>query len=129
MGARQSTTNYIDITPRAAAGNFVGRINSGVFALSVTNATSGGHFIVNRSGASALQAYRNGVAIATSTAASVAPPNAPITLLARSLAGGSPDAYSSDQIAAASIGASLTDTEAAALYAAINTYLTGIGAA
>ncbi len=129
MGARQSTTNYIDLVPRVAAGSFIGRLNSGPIGLAVVNANSNGHFVVNRSGATALTGYRNGASITTSTTASSAPPNANVVLLARSLAGSSPDAYSSDQIASASIGASLSHAEAAAFYAAINTYLTAIGAA
>jgi hypothetical protein len=129
MGARQSTTNYIDLGPRVVGDLFVGRMQTNVTGFTNANTQSAGHFSVNRSASNAIEGYRGGSQVVTATPASVAPPNANIVLLARSLTSSSPDAYTSDQIAFAAFGGSLTLTEIAAEFAAVQTYLQAVGAA
>lgn len=128
MGSRTSTASYVNIIPRSAGGNFVARTNSGTNALSVTMALAAGHFISNRSASNALQGYKNGVSVTTSAAVSTAVPNVAMALLARSLEGGAPDTFTTDQILSASIGSSLSAGEALALYNALDAYRSGVGA-
>ena len=128
MGSRATTVSYVNIIGRAANGNFVGRLNSGTNALSVAMALNAGHFIANRSASNALQGYKNGVSVTTSSVASTAVPDVAMALLARSLVGGSPDTFTSDQLLSASIGSSLSSGEALALYNALDAYRSGVGA-
>ncbi|MDQ0303794.1 hypothetical protein [Ancylobacter polymorphus] len=87
---------------------------------------SAGRFIASRTGASQIDAYRNGASIGTSTNASAALFNSEIYILAVNFNGAA--SFSSDQIAQASIGGGLTSTEAAAFDAAVSSYLSAIGA-
>lgn len=129
IGGRQGTTNYIEINPRFTGDVLVGRINNSAVAAFYANANAQGHLLVNRSASTATQAYRNGSSLAARTDSSVAPPDVSITLLARNVAPGSPDAYGADQIAVGSLGSSLTAGEALAFHDALNTYLQAVGAA
>jgi hypothetical protein len=98
--------------------NDAANLNSGA-----TITTSAGYTAANRSGAALRQIYKNGGSVANDTQASAA-------LAATTIYLGRDGAlYSTHQIAAAHIGGSLTAAEHLALYNAINTYLTAIGAA
>lgn len=130
IGSRNTAiTSWIEIEPRVnvSGDKFVHRVNSGG-GTTTANTSSDGYFVANRSGPSASQGFRNGVEVGSSTTSSLLIPNATIMLLARGTEAGFADALSSDQIAAASIGASLTADEVAVTYAALTAYLTGVGA-
>lgn len=129
MGARESTTKYIDIAPYITGNLYIARMTAGNAAISTANAGSQGMFSVNRSASNALQGYKNGSSLGTSSQTSVGVPNSNITLLARSLTSGSPDAFSADQISMASFGSSLSAGEEASMYSAVLTYLQTVGAA
>lgn len=129
LGARESTTKYIDIVPRAIGDLYIGRLNGNGTAVSTANSNSTGLFTINRSASNALQGYRNGASLGTSANVSAGSPNAQLIMLARSLTGAGPDSWTTDQIAAVCFGSSLTSVEEAAKYAAILTYLQAVGAA
>ncbi len=82
-----------------------------------------GFTLGNRSGANADQVYKNGSQIASLSDGSV-----PLTADTFSILRAPGVAYSSDQIAAVSIGSSLSSGRVTALYNALHTYLTAVGA-
>lgn len=83
-------------------------------------------FIVNRTASNAINLWRAGVKQAQLTTASTSRPAAPIAVLARG-ASGSPSGYSAKNGAFASIGLSLTDTQAENLYTAVQAFQTTLG--
>jgi hypothetical protein len=124
-------TNAAFIQARAFTSNDViwARVNSSVsqgYALGLIT-TSYGLTVMNRSGASAVQAYKNGSVLDTSTAAASALTSRDFYLLA-SNNNGTPGSFSSRRVAVAFAGASLGSTEQANLDSALDTYLVAIGA-
>jgi hypothetical protein len=92
-------------------------------ASTIANANGGGHFLANRVDSAEQSAWRNGTQISTNQAAtSAARPANPFTLLNAS------GTFSSQQLAAASIGGGLTGTEIGDFYTALQTYMTAVGA-
>lgn len=119
------------LTPRRASGDtYIAAVNaSGITGGTVGTVTdSRGLTHLDRSGASLTTVFKNGASATTTTVASSGLPNQPIFIGARDT-DGSPNLYDTRAQAAAGIGASLGSTAAAALYAALNTYLTAVGAA
>ena len=105
-----------------------GAINSAVTGIgsgSTATITDGiGHTIFNRSASNALEFYKNGADTATAgDDASSGLPSSNITIGTR---GGG--AWSAAPFAAASIGASLDATQAAAFYTALAAYIAAVGA-
>lgn len=94
----------------------------------LASSNSDGHFLVNRSGASSREIYRNGASVGSYTQVSVSLPPIEMYLLCRNLTGVA-QLLTTDQLAAASVGASLTAGEALSFYNAVNTYLQAVGAA
>ncbi len=117
--------NRILIHPRTTGDLFNVLVNYGSPSLSANNANSAGHFLANRSDASAQQSYSNGSQVGSSTDVSVGNTNQAITF-------GADFALSSNfatlQMASGSIGGSLTASQVAALYAAEHAYMLGVGA-
>lgn len=91
---------------------------------SIVLAASSGHFIASRVTATAHKAYRDGSLVATYTRASTAPASHAFVIGA----GGPGTGYTTRQIAAATIGAGLTDAEAASLRSILRAYLLALGA-
>lgn len=87
-----------------------------------------GHFIASRTTATLNTAYYNGVSKGTSAVAAVAVPNTSMVLSARKTGLATVSNFSTDQIAAASVGAGLTAAQATAFYNAIQAFMTGVGA-
>jgi len=81
----------------------------------------------NRSGASAAQLYKNGSSVATNTVASTGVTSRNLYICARNNAD-TPDSFSTNQIAFAFIGRSMTGTEHGNVYTAIQAAMTAIGA-
>jgi len=130
MGARESTSKYIDILARFTGNVSINRVSCGSGGgVSGSVSDSKGLFTANRSGASAQQAYKDGASLGSNSAATTGLPNASLFILARNVSSASPDAYTSDQVSGASIGGSLNSTEVAAKDAAILAYLQTVGAA
>jgi hypothetical protein len=116
--------NQLRIDPARADGRFLMRINQTPNTSTTTSfGAQTGHFLVNRSGASATQAYRNGSAISLTNNTNAASEPVP--------AGGTPLVLSLNttlQINAAHIGSSRTSGEAANINTRLNTYMTAVGA-
>jgi len=89
-----------------------------------------GHWIGNRSGPNAKQFYYNGALFATQTDPSIAVANNPMYILATNdvLSGSQGSFGNPNQVAAVSMGGSLTATEAANFYARMRTAMVAIGA-
>ena len=90
--------------------------------MSPSNSDSRGHYIISRRGATDMEAYKNGSSIATSTATSGLTTNS--IYLSAWNDSGTPSYYANREIAFASIGDGLTDTEAANFYTAVQAFQT-----
>ena len=93
------------------------------FGPTLPAATSVGLTAGQRTGATAEEAFKNGVSMGTATGASGTPDAAGVALLRDNTT------YAARSIAVAGIGGSLSSVQHAALYTALNTYLTAVGAA
>jgi hypothetical protein len=126
-GRKADSTSFSSITIRSTANQQIGdQQDAAGFTAAV--ASSVGQALTSRSASNAMAQYRDGASIATSAVASVSLPSANIFICARSNAG-TPEAFSADQIAAASFGSNLTGPDVASMYSALSTYLTAVGAA
>lgn len=118
-----ATSADVRVTPRTSADVYAYRINQATSS-GPANTDGSGLFAVSRSGAAATQSYRNGAAIGS--AGNVA--SAARSAVAINIGRGN-STFSPAQCAAMGAGANLNSTEHAALYTALNTYLTAVGAA
>ena len=110
------TSGESNLFPAYSGADFYGRVNVNSSSAFGTVPDASGHFIANRSSSTALQGYRNGAAVGSGVTATSQAPLSANFLICRATGGVSGDA----KFAAASIGASLSSGEAAALYAALN---------
>lgn len=121
-GGRQvgtaGATNGDHIYANYSGGTALFRIND-MGASGVSNGAASGHYLGNRSGASAWQGYINGTSISSGTDAAGTPDNSTFTF---------PDSIltSTDLLRAGSFGASLTPTDASNFYTRLNTFITTI---
>jgi hypothetical protein len=97
------------------------RLNSDP-AMTAANTDGSGHFVCVRTGATASEAFRNGVSLGTGTETADALPNGNFWVLTDSNS-------SAKQLAMAFWGASLTSGQITAFYNASNSYMTSVGAA
>jgi hypothetical protein len=131
IGAKGSNPGTQDSTImiRNSSNQFLNRLN--IIAgggYSPANASSVGLFVAVRPDASNLIDYVNGAVIGTGAVASAVVATIEFNIGVRN-DNGTFNAYSTKQYAAALIGSSLSAAENSALYAALNTYLTAVGAA
>jgi hypothetical protein len=107
----------------------LGTINTAFSEADVSVAgTKVGCLIVNRSGASAVQLYKNGSSVGTATKSSIDPTGMPsLAFLTRNFGGGV-NQSSDEQIGAGAIGGSLDATEQGNLYTRLGAFLTAVGA-
>ena len=103
------------------------RVNTLTATTVGTVTTRYGLTAINRSGGSAEQVYRNGSSIGTSAVASTGLCNIDVYELGQNNAG-SLGGASDNRIAASFVGGSLTSTEHADLFTAIEAYLDAVGA-
>ena len=122
MGVDQFT-NLVEIR---TSGVTYHRVNGGAL-VQHNDANSLGFYTANRTAVNVLNAWKNGVKLATSTGASSTPSASSIFLLALNSGVGVGQFYSTKQCAFASIGEGLTDTEAANFYTAVQAYQTTLG--
>jgi hypothetical protein len=87
--------------------------------------TKTGHWIANRSGASASQSYQNGANFASPNTTSVAPGNRVFNILAMQIA--TPTQGTPNQLGMASFGGSLSSTDVTNFYNRLRTYMTAVG--
>jgi hypothetical protein len=118
-------TDGITINPHTTGNEMQVRINQGtVLQSAFGSVTDGvGLYVGNRSGASAVQAYRNGASITTATTASTALNSAAIRL-----GGITASSFAALTFRAAVIGGSLSSSEQSDLYNFILEYLRQVGA-
>jgi hypothetical protein len=114
------------IDSRRADGTCLGRV-ADTTSLFVAVPNSLGYSFVARSASNARRFRRATTASVNDTTASIALPN--VVILVGALGGGAPANFSGREYAAASIGGNLSNAESDALYTALNTYLTAVGAA
>jgi len=118
-----AASNYSYVRLRSTSDTLGARIND-LTALTVTGVTdASGHTVVNRSGATARQVFKNGVQVFSDSVASSGLTNSSTHV------GRMSTTYTDRQIAAAHTGGSLTAGEADALYDALYTYMSAVGAA
>lgn len=129
MGARTlSTAAQTLINARLGTNTATFRTNQDAVGASPASTTSIGHFLARRSGAALNSLWKDGALFAQDTQSSTALTAFAITLGALNTAG-VVASFDTRQIAASSIGASLTDTEIINFYAALNAYMISVGAA
>jgi hypothetical protein len=120
--------------------NFIGATAAGIFAkftdnnayftinaatnINVAVASAIGHYIANRSASNAVQGYKNGSSIISGSVASTGVPNLQYFVLSDN--NGAP-LGASNQVAMASIGASLSATDVTNFYNRLRTYMTAVG--
>lgn len=111
-----------------SSGNFSTNVNDGAGAAgAAANAVNTGFYAAERNNAANISSYKNGVASGPFTDASIAPLGTQdFWILAVNL-NGAPTGFVTDQVAAASVGSALGAANAA-YYAAIQAYMTGVGA-
>ena len=128
MGYRDGTTKLAThIFAAFSDGNGYFRINDSTPSGSGgALANVSGHYIANRSGASASQAYRNGSLFASPNDTSGAVQNLKFFLTCMN-GDGTPFVGNSNQLTMASIGGSLTGTDASNFYTRLRTYMTAVG--
>lgn len=126
MRDADNAAGRLQIIPRLADMLNV-RVNS-FTPIAVANTETQGLFVANRPDASNMAAYLNGASIASGAVPSLSLPNAELYLLAQNTAGTGANSFSPSQLAAATVGAGLTDDEVAALHSALGAYLQLLGA-
>jgi hypothetical protein len=100
------------------------RLNGGGAAL--TSSPSNGFFIGQRTGASAVEGFRNGASVGTGSTASTTVPTTAFWVLTMNNNGALANS-TADEIAAVSYGGSLTSTQIANFYTRMRTYMTAVG--
>ena len=125
-GANDATQN-LTMNPRTTTDLVSFQVNQATATLSTfANTVGTGLFVGNRSGASATQAYINGVAQSVTTNANTASLGLPAVSV---LTGKSAAAFNARQFAADFVSGSLTAADNLNLYVALNNYMQAIGAA
>ena len=120
-----AATVLLDVAPWLSSGFFGQYVNDGT-TLVTANSTSLGHYLANRSGASATQQYINGSSTGSDTVSSSAVPNANIYVLAINETTVGATVGSGIQQMVVTIGGSLTAGDVANLCHETNTYLNTI---
>lgn len=127
--ADNAGNNATGITVTFTDGNVYGRINDATASGSQgVPGTRIGHWVVNRSGASATQVYQSGALFSSPNATSGSFPNSTIIILANVLVGNAFFHGTPNQVSATSMGGSLTSTDATNFYNRLQTYMTAVGA-
>lgn len=104
------------------------RLNQDAGGVAISNAFSAGHFIGRRNSSSQNELFRNGASVNTSgSATSTGLPTVEIYLGALNT-NGTASSFDTREIAAAHIGATLTNQQVADLYAALLVYMQAVGA-
>lgn len=128
IGAGATGTFDSLMTIRTPGDQFVAKINNvrtGANGISVANTNSVGHFLVSRTGATALESYKNAVSQGSNADPSVAPGNAYHAVGGRTF-DGSVQA-SGHQYSAATFGGGLNGAQVTALYSRIAAYRSAAG--
>lgn len=103
------------------------RVNSAGSYITYVDANSLGFYVSNRTASNIVNGWKNGVKVATGTTASSGNFNGDIWIGAWNNLNGASKFYSTKQAATVTMGAGLTDTQAADLRTAIQTFNTTLG--
>lgn len=126
LAASDGTSNSF-MTVRNGSDQFIGRVNcnpsNSVTVTSITNSI--GHWLVSRTGANTLEAYKDAVLIGTDANSSVAVTNQPFGVGARNSLGGF--AGGGQQISACTFGGGLSAAQVAALRNRLAIYRAAVG--
>lgn len=128
MGIQDGALNAtLRIVTRNASNQSIYSVNdnTGTVVTSVTD--SSGFYSASRTASNSRKLYKNGVAIATNTTASVALTTATIPVLGQKAANNTMGAYLAKNFSFASAGQGFNDTESANFYTAVNTFQTTLG--
>jgi hypothetical protein len=105
-------------------GIYIGNIHQTLNS-TVANASSTGHYLASRTGATTNTGYKNGASILASTVVSTTRPSVNVYLSARNN-NGTADNFSARELALASIGSGLTAGEVSTLYTLIQAFQTSL---
>jgi hypothetical protein len=123
-----TANNQITILDTYTDGNIYARIVDATGSGSQgAPGTRAGHWIINRSGASATQLYQNGSLFSSPNAGSGALENGNIYILTYNQAGTAASIGTPQQIACHSLGGNLSSTNASNFYTRLRTYMTAVG--
>lgn len=100
--------------------------NSATAVLPAT--TSVGFSAWSKTSATQASLYKNGANIGTRSVTTAAPFNVPFLVLTGNQSSGVPNGYSTREVAAIFFGSQLSDADQLALYNALSTYMTAVGA-
>jgi hypothetical protein len=128
MGARVSSSSQQGVLITRLSGQMEARLNLNTSSAASTNADSLGLHSASRTASNSVSLYKSGSLLVARTPASAAPPNLECYIGA-SNTGGSAANISNREYAFACLGGALDATQHAALYSALQTYLTALGAA
>jgi hypothetical protein len=123
IGTHGSSSNDYDTFFTRYLNEFYGTISSIADYTKFSNLDSLGFYSSSRTASNAIEIYKNGVSKITQSKASGANSNAPVYISAFNNNGGLQQ-YSNRNLAFASIGDGLTDTEAANFYTAVQAFQT-----
>ena len=117
-----NTAGTVQLVGRNTSDFAIGRINNTTPNATVASTDSIGFWSVTRSGASAVELYKNAVSIDTDAGASVALTNGNMWVLRQT------SNYFTGDVSCMGVGSHLTAAEQTALYNALNTYMIAVGA-
>lgn len=118
----------LSLNTRDASNNFATRDASTTADSSGAVTTANGHLLITRSAAASYDKYKNAALLTNQVRTSGAFSSQALFGLARNNGSGSGTAFSTRQLAAMHVGAALTPTRITALYNALNSYLSAVGA-
>ena len=127
IGGQDATGAIGSLIEIRTSGTTYYRVNSGGSYITYTDANSLGFYISNRTASNVVNGWKNGVKVATGTTASSGNFNGNIWIGAWNNLNGASKFYSTKQAATVTIGPGLTDTQAANLRTAIQTFNTTLG--
>ena len=118
---------YILIWPRQGTSGSVFLMNDTGYSNYFPCSDATGHWVSNRTGASANAGYRNGVLVGSPNIAATGVPGNKMAILAANDTSAGYTAGAPYQIAMASMGAGLTPAQITAFYNRLRTYMTAVG--
>lgn len=122
VGASSGSWNA-DIFPQFGDGKTYFFANDA--GMSITNSTQTGHFVANRDSSSSAQGYQNGSSLITSSSLTSVAPLGQISICGQH--SGASFLGAGNQVAAVSMGQSLSSTDVSNLYSRLRTYMTSVG--
>jgi len=127
IGGQDATGAIGSLIEIRTSGTTYYRVNSAGSYITYVDANSLGFYVSNRTASNVVNGWKNGVKVATGTTASSGNFNGNIWIGAWNNLNGASKFYSTKQAATVTMGSGLTDTQAANLRTAIQTFNTTLG--